>query len=281
MSQRVRLPDGRVGVFPDDMDRAAIEAVLQKQFGPPKSPTTQSEFTALAESLPKGSKEREDALNMAVRLSEPAAAGAALTATSMIPMAAMGIPRALMALVGAGLGGHVGKFLGGGIPIPGATKVGEVVGSVGGGLVGGVGGVGAIRSLAEGVPGYSGHLARALLKTIGAGRTAAATPVVASAEEALLAQAMKQYPQLSREALLTGIRGGAGSAAPAAVSVAAPAAEAAATPVATALTKEQARAKLEQLLANAVNEGQTSAAAQAKKYMAELGHLQGEGVIAP
>lgn len=48
---------------------------------PPSAPTTREEFMALAEAAPKGSAEREKALNMAMRLSEPGAAGNALALT--------------------------------------------------------------------------------------------------------------------------------------------------------------------------------------------------------
>jgi hypothetical protein len=312
--QYASLPDAElysrvITKYPQYKESIAIgdEGVMPEQAAstPAKEPRTSEDFLKLAESLPKGSKEREDAINMGVRLKEPGAAGNALALTSMIPIVEVGLPRALLGLVGAGLGGHVGKFLGSGIPIKGAADVGEVVGSVGGGLAGGIGGVGAVRSLAEAVPGYSGHLARAALKAIGAGTKAAATEAVAapaavSAEEALIAQAAKQYPGLSADQIRQALARNAVTRVPAAAApAAAPAvsavpasvassavAPAAAAPAAAAMTKEEASLKLQQLLAQKVREGQVEAAKEAAKgsrQLAEqiLSRMQGEGVTTP
>lgn len=109
------------------------------------APTTREQFMAQATSLPKGSPERERALNMAVRLSEPGAAGAALTATGAMASLPLSIPAAKAAgwgLVGGAGGAALGGTAGGAAEKVGAPKGTAKVLSILGGLAGG--GIGAV-----------------------------------------------------------------------------------------------------------------------------------------
>lgn len=95
-----------------------------------KEPTTSEDFIKLADSLPKGSKEREDAINMAVRLREPGAAGNAVALTAAIPAVAnpLGLARSLGAsIAGSWVGKHVGGWLG-------HPEAGRVIGGLAGAL---------------------------------------------------------------------------------------------------------------------------------------------------
>lgn len=84
-------------------------------------PTTQEGFEAQAESLPVGSPERERAINMATRLREPGAAGAALGLTGAMASIPVTAPAAkALAIYGAAEGAE--KVLG----LP--SWVGEAVG---------------------------------------------------------------------------------------------------------------------------------------------------------
>jgi hypothetical protein len=175
---------------------------------------------------------------------------------------------------------------------------------IGGGIGGITGGwKGALRGALEGA-GF-GHLSKVgmALKILKSMRGAApaitaaaeeapalarAAPAALSTEEALIAKAIKQYPQIDPNKIRESITGAAPAAAEAAV-VAPAAVTKAALPITTPadISKAEAAAKLEALLGNAVNEGRIAAAgkeaAKGNRQLAEkiLGDLQGEGVLAP
>jgi hypothetical protein len=114
--------------------------MLEPQPEPPSS-TSPEHFIAQAESAPKGSPERERALNMAVRMSEPGAAKTALELTSALPMVPIGKAaaiRGLYGLAGTAGGATVGNLLGRGLEyMPGVPDWTSDVTAAIGGLVGG------------------------------------------------------------------------------------------------------------------------------------------------
>jgi len=61
MPKQVALPDGSVGEFPDDMEDAAIEQVLQRQFGGQQAPSTREALAADADAEAEAAPEPVDA----------------------------------------------------------------------------------------------------------------------------------------------------------------------------------------------------------------------------
>jgi hypothetical protein len=81
------------------VDYDALEAKVKgAHIAPIVPPTTQADYMQLAKTLPAGSPEKERALNMAIRLTEPEAAGNALEATGAMATMAGGLAGAPAAL---------------------------------------------------------------------------------------------------------------------------------------------------------------------------------------
>lgn len=120
-------------------DRAV--SVAQGRAPEPKRPTTKEEYMALAKSLPEGDPEREKALNMAIRLGEPQAAGRAVAMTGAIPVVG-GLVTApvatVKALAGSAVGAKAGDWIGANVPVIGGEGSYLQKGlRFGGGLAGG------------------------------------------------------------------------------------------------------------------------------------------------
>lgn len=161
----------------------------RRQQAQPRPPTTREEYMGLAESLPKGSPEREQALNMAVRLAEPGAAGTAVGLTAAIPMVANPVAAA-KGLVGGTIGAEGGKWVGRHAPLVGGPTLEKVLGMVGG-VVGGVKGAGSAMSLRD-MAEAALHPASAAKKVLGfaAGAARTAEAPVAAAEARAVAEAV-------------------------------------------------------------------------------------------
>jgi len=190
-----------------------------------------------------------------------------------------------LGVVGSGLGGHAGRYIGGGIGLPG---VGETAGRIAGGLAGGLGGIKNIQQLAK-LANFRGVL-KLLAEQAGPEAAAAGKGMVGASANmveplaATAAQLVKQRTFRTVEEALKFLKGlnpeqavavggqiEGGVAAPVAESVGAMIAPAAAGTVArTPASRAAASLQLQKLLAGNVD---TDAARKAEEALAaELGH---------